>query len=176
MTVRSVTESSIAGLLVVDMKAVTDDRGTVREFFRASDWDDRLQPWRQVNVTTTRRSAVRGLHGEAMTKLVAVVAGEALGVYLDTRRGPGFGTVERVALPVGRQVLVPPGVCNGFQTLSESSVYLYCFDREWSPTMAGIAVTPLDEDLGLDWPLPFDADDESLLSAKDRDAPRLREI
>jgi dTDP-4-dehydrorhamnose 3,5-epimerase len=67
-------------------------------------------------------------------------------------------------------------VCNGFQTLSESSVYLYCFDREWSPTMAGIAVTPLDEDLGLDWPLPFDADDESLLSAKDRDAPRLREI
>jgi len=62
---RTVTETSIPGLLVVDMKAITDDRGTVREFFRASDWNDApFGPWRQVNVTTTRRGAIRGLHGE----------------------------------------------------------------------------------------------------------------
>lgn len=174
---RSVTETSIPGLLVIEQKAVADGRGAVREFFRSSDWDDApFGPWRQVNVTTSVRGAIRGLHGEAMTKLVGIVAGEAFGVYLDTRPGPTFGTIETVTLTLGRQVLLPPGVCNGFQTLSESSVYVYCFDDEWSPTMDGVSVTPLDPDLGIDWPLAVDPNDETVLSAKDRNAPRFADL
>jgi dTDP-4-dehydrorhamnose 3,5-epimerase len=42
--------------------------------------------------------------------------------------------------------------------------------------MSGVACTPLDTALGIDWPLPIDPDDPSQVSAKDRDAPRLSEL
>ena len=87
--------TGIDGLVVVTVKQATDERGTVRELFRASAYAELLAglgTWEQVNVTETQRGGVRGLHGEAMTKLVACVAGEAFGAYLDARPGsPTFG-------------------------------------------------------------------------------------
>ncbi len=168
---------AIDGLFVVTMKQVTDERGTIREFYRESAFLDAGLPSLgrivQVNVTETVRGAVRGLHGEDMTKLVAVAAGAAHGAYLDARPdSPTHGVVEQVALAPGTQVLVPPGVCNGFQALEDGTQFLYCFDTEWQPAMAGVAFTPLDDDLGIDWPLPVDPDDPALVSAKDRDAAR----
>ena len=176
-----ITETSIAGLLVLRMKQVTDDRGTVREFFRASAFREagvEIRPWQQVNVTETRPGAVRGLHGEAMTKLVAVASGSAFGVYVDTRDGSASrGTVETVSLEPGVQVLVPAGVCNGFQSTGTApSQYVYCFDDEWRPGMAGVALTPLDPALGISWPLPVDRTDPAQLSAKDAAAPTLEQL
>lgn len=173
----SARSTEIEGLSVITMKQVTDERGTVREFYRESAFVEAglgsLGPWVQVNVTETRRGAVRGLHGEDMTKLVAVVAGRAHGAYLDTRPGsPSRGVVVEVDLEVGTQVLVPAGVANGFQALDDGTQYLYCFDAEWVPGMAGTSCTPLDPGLGIGWPLPVDPDDPAVVSAKDRDAPR----
>jgi dTDP-4-dehydrorhamnose 3,5-epimerase len=80
--------------------------------------------------------------------------------------------VQTVALVPGTQVLVPPGVCNGFQALGTEPIqYVYCFDQEWVPGMAGVACTPLDPALGIEWPMPIDVDDPSIISVKDRDAP-----
>jgi dTDP-4-dehydrorhamnose 3,5-epimerase len=172
-----VRQTGIDGLLVLTMKQVTDDRGTIREFFRESALDGAgiagLGPWRQINVTETRQGAVRGLHGEDMDKLVAVISGEAFGAYVDARpASPSHGRVETVTLVPGTQVLVPKGVCNGFQaTALGATQYLYCFDREWTPGMAGIACTPLDPALGIDWPIAIDREDASQISTKDRDAP-----
>jgi dTDP-4-dehydrorhamnose 3,5-epimerase len=170
--------TEIPGLHVLTMKQVTDERGTIREFYRESAFLDAglpsLGPWVQVNVTESHRGAVRGMHGEDMTKLVAVAAGTAHGAYVDARPGSAtFGTVVEVRLEAGNQVLVPPGVCNGFQALEDGTQFLYCFDVEWAPGMAGVACTPLDPALGIDWPIPVDPDDPSVLSAKDRDAPGL---
>lgn len=175
-------ESAIDGLLVITTKAVTDERGTVREFFRTSGFAESGVPvpdrWEQVNMTWTHTGGVRGLHGEAMTKLVGVAAGEAFGAYVDARAGsPTHGAVVTVALTVGTQVLVPAGVLNGFQAVSDGGCqYLYCFDSEWKPGMAGVAVTPLDPDLGIAWPLPLDPSDPSRVSAKDAAAPRFSEL
>ena len=172
VTPLSVRATEIGGLHVVTMKQVVDERGVVREFYRESAWQQvglpSLGPFVQVNLTESRRGAVRGLHGEAMNKVVAVAAGEAFGVYVDARAGsPSYGAVVTVSLAAGQQVVVPNGVCNGFQTLSETSQYLYCFDAEWQPGMAGVAVNPLDPALGIAWPLP------PVLSAKDAAAPPL---
>ena len=176
----SASRTEIEGLWVVDLKQVEEPRGTVREFYRESSWlAAGLRPlarFLQVNVTETRRGAIRGLHGEQMTKLVGVVAGSAFGAYLDARRDSStFGKVVTVELAPGRQVLVPEGVCNGFQAL-EDSQYLYGFDSEWVPGMAGVAVNPLDPDLGIAWPLPVDVENPAQLSAKDRNAPLFRDI
>lgn len=74
-------------------------------------------------------------------------------------------------LTVGVQALVPPGVCNGYQATSGGGCqYLYCFDTEWVPGMAGVAVNPLDPTLGIPWPLP------PRLSDKDAAAPRFAQL
>lgn len=168
--------TAIDGLLVLTMKQVTDDRGTVREFFRSSSYAAALAGlggWRQINATETAHGAIRGLHGEAMVKLVACIAGEAYGAYLDARPGSStHGAVVQVPLVAGTQVLVPAGVCNGFQSVSpQGTQYLYCFTDEWKPGMAGTAFSPLDPGLDIRWPVPVDPSDPTQVSAKDAAAP-----
>lgn len=167
---------AIHGLVVIVMKQAGDDRGVVRELFRRSAFDGagiefgRIE---QVNLTETyERGAVRGMHAESMTKLVTVAHGRARGLYADARQeSPTFGVVEEVDLEPGVQVLVPTGVANGFQALTAGTQYAYCFDREWSPAMPGIAFSPLDPLVADHWPLAFDATDRRYLSTKDLDAP-----
>jgi dTDP-4-dehydrorhamnose 3,5-epimerase len=173
----TVEATAIDGLVAMTTKAVTDERGTVREFFRARGFGDLdvavPDRWSQINMTWTRRGAVRGMHGEAMTKLVGVAWGSAFGAYLDARPDSStYGTLVTLPLEVGLQVLVPPGVCNGFQATSEGGCqYLYCFDAEWVPGMPGVAVTPLDPELAIPWPIDLDPDDPASISAKDAQAP-----
>jgi dTDP-4-dehydrorhamnose 3,5-epimerase len=171
---------AIEDLVIVTMKQVTDDRGTVRELFRRSAFEAAgvsLPRIEQVNITHTRKRAVRGMHAEAMTKLVTVAYGHAHGVYVDMRRDSrSFGAVEEVDLTPGVQVLVPAGVANGFQALSAPAEYAYCFDREWAPGMPGSAFTPLDPIVAGRWPLAFDESDPRYLSVKDREAPAFEAV
>ena len=172
-----VEETPIDGLFLIRMKQVDDERGVIREFYRESAWQQAGLPslgrWLQINVTESKRGAIRGLHGESMHKLVAIAAGEAFGAYLDARpESPSYKTVFTTRLTPGTQVLVPEGVCNGFQSVSEGTTqYLYCFDHEWVPGMAGPAVNPLDPGLGIEWPVAIDPTDRVALSEKDAGLP-----
>ena len=146
----SATPTAIDDLYVIEMKEIRDDRGTVREFYRESAFTEAglpsLGPWLQINATESKHGVIRGLHGEDMYKLVAIVAGEAFGAYVDARpSSASYGAVVTVRLVKGTQVLVPRGVCNGFQSVSRSATqYLYAFDHEWVPGMQGTAVSPVD--------------------------------
>lgn len=171
---------AIEGLVIVTSKQVTDDRGTVREAFRRSAYESigiDLAPFQQLNITESRRGAIRGMHAEAMTKLTTVAAGEAFGAYVDLRAGSAtYGIVETVGLSPGVQVLVPAGVANGFQALTDPCQYLYCFDAEWRLGMDGRACSPLDPDLAIAWPIAIDQDDPAMISPKDRSAPTFAEL
>ena len=174
--------TAIDGLVRIVVKAVTDARGTVREFFRTSGFDAAGVPvperWAQLNLTWTRYGALRGLHGEAADKLIGVAAGTAFGAWVDARpSSPSFGAVVTEELGVGVQLFVPAGVCNGFQaTSAEGCQYLYCFGDEWRPGMPGVAVNPLDPALGIAWPVTPDASDVSMVSAKDAAAPAFADL
>lgn len=178
----SSVETSIDGLLVISARVVTDSRGTVRELFRTSAYQPALGSdsgrWKQINLTATSQGAIRGLHGEAMNKLVTVACGEAFGAYVDTRpESPTVGEVATVRLVPGTQVYVPQGVCNGFQATAPGvTEYLYFFDNEWQPGMAGVALTPLDPQLGIAWPIAIDPNDRAQISEKDAHAPLLAEV
>ena len=178
----SARSTAIDGLFVIDMKEARDERGVIREFYRESAFEEAglpsLGPWLQINLTETARGALRGLHGEKMYKLVGVAAGEAFGAYVDVRPdSASCGKVETVQLVAGTQVLVPPGVCNGFQSISPGvTQYLYAFDAEWVEGMAGAAVNALDPALAIAWPLPVDLADAAGISEKDRRLPTLGEV
>jgi dTDP-4-dehydrorhamnose 3,5-epimerase len=167
----------IDGLLFLDSRSGEDPRGIVREFYRHSSSIAIGLPvpvagWAQLNVTESRRGAVRGLHAEGTDKLVGVVSGQGFGAWVDARPGSTtFGEIVTATLEIGTQVYVPKGVLNGWQALTEPSQYLYCFSREWVVDMGGVFVTPLDTSLKIAWPIPLDADNRSQLSAKDVAAP-----
>ena len=112
-----------------------------------------------------------------MSKLSTMAAGEAFGAYVDLRpESPTYGSVTTVDLRPGVQVLVPRGVANGFQSLTDASQYVYCFAEAWRPGRPGVACNPLDPTLAIPWPLPIDADDPAMLSVKDRTAPTFDEL
>lgn len=82
-----------------------------------------------------------------------------------------------VPLTPGVQVLVPAGVCNGFQATGAGvTQYLYGFTAEWTPGMPGTSLTPLDPDLAITWPVTLDPHDLGQVSAKDAAAPQLRDL
>ena len=82
-----------------------------------------------------------------------------------------------VRLTPGIGVLVGRGLCNGFQAVAPGvTEYLYCFDEEWQPNMAGVSVSAFDPDLAITWPIPVDRDARHLLSEKDANLPRLRDL
>lgn len=178
----TVTPTEIEGLFVLRMKQIADERGTIREFYRESAFVasglPSLGPWLQVNLTETRQGAIRGLHGEDMSKLVAIAEGRAFGAYVDARPGSAtWGKLVTVELTKGMQVLVPNGVCNGFQSVSDGvTQYIYCFDQEWRPGMTGAALNPLDPDLDIPWPLPVDVEDRAQISEKDSSLPSLIDL
>ena len=177
----SAVPTAIDGLYLIEMKEVRDERGVVREFYRESTFIEAglpsLGPWLQMNSTESKRGVIRGLHGEHMAKLVAIVAGEAFGAYVDARpHSPSRGAVVTTRLVKGMQVLVPAGVCNGYQSVSRGSTqYLYSFDREWTPGMPGTAVHPLDPALDIEWPIPVNPADATQISTKDSGLPSLAE-
>ena len=178
----SARETEISGLYVIEMKQIEDERGTVREFYRESDFVaaglPSLGAWVQVNLTATGRGAVRGLHGEATQKFVGVASGEAFGVYLDPRpESPTYAKVVTILLAPGTGVLVGRGLCNGFQATAPGiTEYLYCFDQEWQPDMAGVSVSALDPDLAIPWPIAIDPSSRHLISEKDANLPRLCDL
>ena len=170
----------IEGLLIVTIKQIGDERGTVRELFRRSAFEHggiELGVLQQINITESRRPAIRGMHAEAMTKLVTVAGGEAFAAFVDMRSGSSTrGRLETVDLRAGVAVLVPRGVANGFQAVSDVVQYVYCFDRECQPAMPGAACNPLDPALGIPWPRSIDPDDPAHISTKDRGAPMFADL
>jgi len=117
------------------------------------------------------------MHAEEMTKLVTVASGEVFAAFVDLRPlSSTTAVVELVRVVPGVQVLVPPGVANGFQGISETSQYVYCFDHEWAPGMPGWSITQLDEQLAIPWPITVDCDDPAQISAKDRSAVPMQDL
>lgn len=176
-----IEDTTIDGLTVIHVKRVEEGRGAVREVYRRSTYQETLLEdvsWAHVNLTYTVQGAVRGLHAEDMRKLITVAHGEVFGAYVDVRReSDTFGNVYYLSIVPGIQVLVPRGVCNGFQATSDGGAeYLYMFDREWTPTMSGSALTPLDPDLAIPWPMEIDAGNREQISRKDADAPTFEQL
>lgn len=156
-----------------------DDRGLFLEWFRGdllAQAIGRRFEVVQANHSVSRRGVVRGVHyadvppGQA--KYVYCSRGAVLDVIIDIRTGsPTFGRSVTVQLDdVDRRgVFIAEGLGHAFCVLSETADVTYLVSTEYRPG-AEHGVNPLDEALGLSWPLPLD---ELVISPKDTDAPSL---
>ena len=176
----SKTPTSLEGLYRITYKQFLDDRGSVMEFYRESDFVaaglPSLGERPQVNAPLTHKGAVRGIHAEFAHKLVAVAVGKIYAAIVDLRKdSPTFGKWEGFTLLRGEGLFISSGLGNSFQSISdEPSIYLYFFEKEWRPDMPGLACNPLDPDLNITWPIA--KDEGMILSDKDSKNPLLEEI
>jgi len=174
------SKTKLDGLWQVQFKVIPDARGSVMEFYRQSEFsalglptlDERLQ----ANAPLTVKGAMRGIHAEDAHKLVSVASGKVYAAIVDLRKdSPTAGQWQGFELERGQGLFVSKGLGNSFQSVSdEPSVYLYYFEKEWVPGMAGTACNPLDPDLAIDWPIP--EGQGMIISDKDRGNPSLKEV
>ncbi len=180
MTDFSVEKTNFEGLYKVQYKIIPDERGSVMEFYRQSDFAGSGLPSLgerpQVNAPLSVKGAVRGIHAEEADKLVAVAAGKIYAAIVDLRQGsPTAGIWQGFELERGQGLFVTKGLGNSFQSVSDDpSIYLYYFEQEWRPDMAGVAVNPLDPDLNISWPIAEGSG--MIISDKDRANPSLKEV
>ena len=130
----------------------------------------------QANLSRSAKHVLRGLHYQwpkPQGKLVSVLEGEVWDVAVDIRpASPTFKRWigERLDASGFRQLWIPPGFAHGFCVLSEAAQVEYkCtayYDRDDE-----IGISWRDPDLAIEWPI-----EAPLVSAKDRDAPRLRDV
>ncbi len=173
-------ETEIAGLYTVSFKVIEDERGSVMEFYRQSEFEaaglPSLGERPQVNAPLSKKGTVRGIHAEFAHKLVSVAGGKVHAVIVDLRKdSPTCGKWIGFDLERGQGLFVSKGLGNSFQSISdEPSVYLYYFEEEWTPDMPGVSVNPLDPDLAIAWPLP--ENEGMIISDKDRANPSFKEV
>jgi dTDP-4-dehydrorhamnose 3,5-epimerase len=147
------------------------DEAIFREYGLATEW-------KQDNQSLSRRKGViRGLHFQlpphAETKLVRVVTGEILDVFVDLRKGSctyGQWDARTLSEANSRMVYVPKGFAHGFCTLTDIAIVQYKVDEYYVPQAEG-GIRWDDKTLDIEWPAG-----EHILSERDRSLPLMADL
>ncbi|CAN5170109.1 dTDP-4-dehydrorhamnose 3,5-epimerase [soil metagenome] len=167
----TITNTSLAGLKLIERQQIGDARGSLSRLFCADElaaagWNKSIA---QINHTVTAgKGTVRGMHFQhaphAEMKLVSCLRGEVWDVAVDLRRdSPTFLQWHAEHLSAGNRhaLLIPEGFAHGFQTLSDDVELLYLHSAAYAPS-AEAGLHPRDPRLAIPWPLVI-----SELSARD---------
>ncbi len=174
-------DTDIEGVVIIEPKIHSDDRGCFFESYSQTLFDDHIAPvaFVQDNESHSRRGVLRGLHFQAppfaQSKLVRVVRGMVLDVAVDIRVGsPTYGGYVAVELSAEnrRQLFIPRGFAHGFVAVSDDTVFQYKCDNFYNRESDGSLLWS-DSDLAIDWQLPSDA---MVVSDKDAAAPLFRDF
>ncbi|HJG31749.1 MAG TPA: dTDP-4-dehydrorhamnose 3,5-epimerase [Collinsella ihuae] len=181
------TETSIEGVIIVDVKSYGDERGYFMETYKKPDFvkGGIDVDFVQDNQSSSTKGVLRGLHfqiNHPQSKLVRVVSGEVFDVAVDLREGsPTYGKWEGVILSAEnkRQFFIPRGFAHGFLVLSDAAEFCYKCDDIYHPNDEG-GLMWNDSELNINWPINElgSARDVSfpILSAKDRAQKILRDM
>ena len=178
------TQTSIEGVIVVDVKSYGDARGRFAETYKEPDFiaggiDAKFV---QDNQSSSVKGVLRGMHfqiNHPQAKLVRVISGKVFDVVVDLREGsPTYGKWEGVVLSAEnfRQFFIPRGFAHGFLVLSDTAEFCYKCDDVYHPNDEG-GIMWNDPAVGIEWP-PLEGDDafdpaKIILSEKDTCHPPL---
>jgi dTDP-4-dehydrorhamnose 3,5-epimerase/reductase len=172
-----IQETSIPGLLILDLPVHGDSRGWFKENWQrekmvAAGLPD-LGPVQNNISFNDEIGTTRGIHAEPWDKYVSVATGKIFGAWVDLREGESFGAVFTAELDASKAIFVPRGVANSYQTLEADTAYVYLVNDHWSPTAEYTFLNLADETAAIQWPIPLE---NALLSEKDQAHPRLDSV
>jgi dTDP-4-dehydrorhamnose 3,5-epimerase len=170
-------ETPLAGVWVVELEGIVDERGWFARTFDADDFRARglVLPVVQCNASyNSRAGTLRGMHYQVdphgEPKLVRCVRGAIFDVAVDLRPGSGtFRGWHGVELSAGndRMLFIPAGLAHGFQTLVDDCEVLYQMGQRYVPDAAR-GVRWDDPAFGIDWPVVAG---ERVISERDSSYP-----
>ncbi|QGG40020.1 sugar nucleotide-binding protein [Aeromicrobium yanjiei] len=173
----TIHETSIPGVLLLDLPVHGDNRGWFKENWQREKMTALgLPDFGPVQNNISYNEAVgttRGIHAEPWDKFVSVATGRIFGAWVDLRAGDSFGTVFTAELGPGQAIFVPKGVGNSYQTLEAKTAYTYLVNAHWTPDAEYTFLNLADETVAIDWPIPLAVAE---LSDKDRAHPRLADL
>ncbi|MDE0200901.1 MAG: dTDP-4-dehydrorhamnose 3,5-epimerase [Rhodospirillaceae bacterium] len=177
-----VSELPLSGIKVLCPKKHGDRRGLFSEVYNKrmlAELGWQIDFVQDNHSFSTEKGTVRGLHFQpppvAQHKLVRVVRGVIFDVAVDLRRSsPTYGRHASVVLSAEawNQVLIPIGFAHGLMTLEPDTEVVYKASDYYAPDH-DMGLLWNDPELEIHWPLPAD---ETVLSDKDRNHPRLAEL
>jgi len=172
-----VLETPLHGAVIISPQVFEDERGYFLESYSEKAFVELGigQTFVQDNHSYSKRGVLRGLHYQIQKpqgKLVRVVEGEILDVFVDLRKSsPSFGRWHGTRLSGKNHLMVwiPQGLAHGFYVLSENAHVLY---KSTEFYFAELERTILwnDPELNILWEIVG----EPLLSAKDRHGTAFR--
>ena len=167
------TETSIDGVIIVDVKAYGDARGYFMETYKQPDFvaGGIDVEFVQDNQSCSAKGVLRGLHFQKeypQGKLVRVIKGSVFDVAVDLRSssdtyGKWFGI--ELTEENKKQFYIPEGFAHGFLVLSDIAEFCYkCTDFYHPGDEGGMAWN--DPEIGISWPLQEGV--ELIISEKDQ--------
>jgi dTDP-4-dehydrorhamnose 3,5-epimerase len=155
----------------------SDNRGWFKENYQKQKMEELGLPAFTIvqnNISFNEQAGVtRGLHAEPWNKFISVANGRVFGVWVDLRKGAGFGRMYSLEITPRLAVYVPRGVANGYQTLEPNTAYTYLVNEHWTKDASYTSVNLADPDLAINWPISLD---NAILSEKDTHHPMLKDI
>ena len=145
----------ISGIKTRTPDVYTDYRGDLWTIWK----DDMDIYYNHDKVSTSRKNVLRGIHGDfKSTKLVTCLYGEVYFVVVDNReQSPTYMKWDWMMLndKTRKQVMLPPGVGNGFLILSEHAVihYKWSYKGQYPDVQDQFTIKWNDEKLNINWPI-----------------------
>lgn len=147
----------------------TDYRGDLWTLWRHTDLEWGGLSFNHDKVSTSRKNVLRGIHGDNKSwKLITCLYGDIYFVMVDNRESSDtFMKWESITLNDRnrKQVLLPPGVGNGFLVMSEHSVFHYkwSYDGDYPDVDQQFTIKWDDPIVDVKWPI-----DNPILSNRDK--------
>lgn len=173
-------ELAIKGAWVATSPIFGDERGSFREWYKATDITDTTAEAfgvMQANISVSSKGVLRGIHyslaEQGQSKWVTCVAGSIWDVIVDIRpSSPTFKKWVGVNLDphLGNSILISAGLGHAFIALEDNTIMSYLLTSPYSPGDE-YEIFALDPELGIKWPIQ-----DPVLSKKDAQAKTLDQM
>ena len=170
----------IEDVILVKPKVFGDNRGFFMETYKKSEFFENgiTVEFNQDNHSKSSKHVLRGLHYQAspyeQAKLVRCSRGKIFDVAVDIRSdSKTFKQYVKVELSEDNKsmLFIPAGFAHGFVALTDDVEILYKASGEYNSD-ADRGILWCDEDININWDINF----EPILSEKDKQQPRLKEV
>tara|TARA_R100001377_G_C3144023_1_gene93765 strand:- start:176 stop:658 length:483 start_codon:yes stop_codon:yes gene_type:complete len=158
----------IKDINIFEPDVFTDFRGDLWTTWKKDEFPYDIQ-FNHDKVSTSKKNVLRGIHGDFKShKLITCLYGELFFVIMDNRKeSDTYLKCQSMILDdkKRKQVLIPPGVGNGFLVLSEYSVFSYkwAYDGKYPDVEDQFTIKWNDKRLDIDWPI-----DNPILQRRDK--------
>lgn len=171
--------TEIKDVIVLIPKTFPDDRGCFFEVYSEKALKDigiDFKLSQENYIVNEQKGVIRGLHFQndpyAQAKIVRCINGEVDDVAVDMRKGsPTYlkWVMVRLTAQNKKQLYLPKGFAHGVISRTQYSEVQYVVDEGYAPE-ADRNIRYDDPEINVDW-----MEDLPILSAKDKNAPSLRE-